>query len=143
MITRSPPSRRVQSVTQPQSQPYPGGKFEEGRPSNSTSNGTDTSTHTPSGHHSLRKSINYASSLSASTSTPSSRRPEDAQKDYWLKQMAAAIAERDMAKAHAATVEEAKDTQIYELRQQFADERRQWKQTCDAVSTRHVSSSSH
>jgi hypothetical protein len=136
MITRSPPPRREQPAAQPQPQSI-AVKFEEGHAPNSMLNGTGTGTgvHTPSGHHPLRKSFTHTSSLSNSTSASSSRRPEDAQNDYWLKQMAAAIAERDAARAQATAIEEAKNTQIYELRQQFADERHQWKQTCDAVST--------
>jgi len=48
--------------------------------------------------------------------------------------MAAVIAERDKARAQATASEEARTTHINELRQQFADERHQWKQTCDVVS---------
>jgi hypothetical protein len=141
MITRSPPPRRVQTASQrPSLTAGPGGGSSS--TSNSNSNSLSNGTHTaPSDHHHpLRNSITATSSLAASLSnnpTPS-RRPEDAQNDYWLKQMAAVITERDKAKAQATASEEARTTHIYELRQQFADERHQWKQTCDVVSKQTV-----
>ena len=131
MITRSPPSRSVQPATHPQPRSSLTAKSEVGSTSNSSRNGTSNGTHTSSGNNTLRKSLTNATALPSSTS----RRPEDAQSDYWLKQMAASLSERDKARAQATAIEDAKNTEIYELRQQFADERRQWKQTCDVVST--------
>src|SRR6266852_4620764 len=97
MITRSPPSRSVQPATHPQPRSSLTTKSEVGPSSNFPRNGTSNGTHTSSSNNTLRKSLTNATELPSSTS----RRPEDAQSDYWLKQMAAALAQRDKARAQA------------------------------------------
>lgn len=154
MITRSPPPRRVQPAppapaTEPdESAPQPGTLTETSDSSSNivpTLNGSTSASASSSSFHRIRTAATAiaATAQNAFSSSPSGfaagsgsgtpRRPEDAQAEYWKKQMTAIIAQRDDAIEKSAVINDVRTREVESLREKYTAEKRDWRELCDTV----------
>lgn len=132
MMLRSPPPQKRTSSAQP----APALPAPSSRPSNST-----TPAHPPSAQRNLGQlssSTSHLLSNSVRHSPPgsSSRRPENAQNEYWVNQVAGYVAKLNAANARVAALEESKTKAIQDLNTKFTAEKIEWQELCDVVSDR-------
>lgn len=154
MITRSPPPRRVQPAP-PQPPPAVIEPDDSGpqavtvtETSSSSNNAPVLNSSTSASSSSFSRIRDAATAIAASAQNAFSsstsgyavgsgggtpRRPEDAQSDYWKKQMTAVIAQRDDAIQRAAIIDETRTLEINGLRENYAVEKRDWLELYDVV----------
>lgn len=139
MLRSPPPTKRRSSVQPPPAPPATQNRPTPSQPSNGAHPASVPPPPTSRNLTQLSSSTSHLSnSLRHSPPGSSSRRPENAQNEYWVNQVASYVAKLNDANLRVAAAEEAKTKAIQDLQTKFAAEKLEWQDLCDMVGPLYV-----